>query len=66
MRPTLDGNDLTLEERKELDSLWLNASIEANKQGVALVSYLITGQPLRPTLEALRDGSWRKKISYGS
>jgi hypothetical protein len=64
--PPLDKNSLTPEERQELDRLWLNASVEASKQGVVLVSYLITGQPLRPTLEALRDGSWRKRIDYGS
>ena len=60
----MSDNRLTAEERKELSRLWLNASAEASRQGVVLVSYLITGQPLRPTLNALRDGSWRKMIQY--
>lgn len=55
---------LTPSERDEFERLWLAASVEAFKQGVMLIHPMLTGdQNMRGMLHALRDGTWRKRIS---
>lgn len=55
---------LTPEEREEFDRLFSKANAEALRQYCVLVHPEIIGKPLRPLLEALRDGTWRRRIEY--
>lgn len=65
MRATLNTakDDLTVEERAEFERLFSAATAEAQRQMVVLVRPEITGMPLRPYLQMLRDGTWRRRIS---
>lgn len=55
---------LTPEEREEFDRLFSAANEEAIRQYCVLVHPEMAGKPLRPLLESLRDGTWRRRIEY--
>lgn len=64
-RATLNAaqDDLSPEEREEFDRLFAEANAEALRQMVVLVDPKMCGIRMRPYLQMLRDGTWRKRLA---